>query len=110
MLLALRQARANAGDVIINRHRMAWLAIIIGMVALATSGLLSMLEAALVAAGILAVFFGYWIGLALVTAGIFSIYLSLKLRKLKGLPQKISSELNERFQSVQDEIRKELGK
>jgi uncharacterized membrane protein HdeD (DUF308 family) len=52
----------------------------------------------------------FWIGLALVTAGIFSIYLSLKLRKLKGLPQKISSELNERFQSVQDEIRKELGK
>lgn len=52
----------------------------------------------------------FWTGLALVTAGIFSIYLSLKLRKLKGLPQKISSELNERFKSVQDEIRKELGK
>ena len=51
-----------------------------------------------------------WIGLALITAGIFSIYLSLKLRKLKGLPEKISSELNERFQRVQDDIKKELGK
>ena len=51
-----------------------------------------------------------WTGLALVTAGIFSIYLSLKLRKLKGLPQRISSELNERFQNVQEEIKKELGK
>ena len=52
----------------------------------------------------------FWIGLALVTAGIFSIYLSLKLRKLKGLPGKISTELNQRFEEVQKEIKKELGK
>ena len=31
VLLALRQARANTNDVTVNRHRMAWLAIIIGM-------------------------------------------------------------------------------
>ncbi len=52
----------------------------------------------------------FWIGLALVSAGIFSIYLSLKLRKLKGMGTKISSELKERFNSVQEEIKKELGK
>ncbi len=52
----------------------------------------------------------FWVGLALVSAGIFSIYLSLKLRKLKGLHQKISSELSERFQNIQEEINKELGK
>jgi uncharacterized membrane protein HdeD (DUF308 family) len=52
----------------------------------------------------------FWVGLALVSAGIFSIYLSLKLRKLKGVSQKISSELNDRFEKVQEEIRKELGK
>ena len=34
--LALRQARANANNVEVNRHRMAWLAIIIG---LAVSGI-----------------------------------------------------------------------
>jgi uncharacterized membrane protein HdeD (DUF308 family) len=52
----------------------------------------------------------FWIGLALVTAGIFSIYLSLKLRKLKGVSTKISSELKDRFDSVQEEIKRELGK
>ena len=52
----------------------------------------------------------FWIGLALVTAGVFSIYLSLKLRKLKGVSTKISSELKGRFDSVQEEIKKELGK
>ena len=52
----------------------------------------------------------FWIGVALVTAGVFSIYLSLKLRKLKGVSTKISSELKGRFDSVQEEIKKELGK
>ena len=52
----------------------------------------------------------FWIGMTLTAAGLFSIYLSLKLRKLKGLPEKISKELTDRFQKVQEEIRKELGK
>lgn len=52
----------------------------------------------------------FWIGLTLTVAGVFSIYLALKLRKLKGASQKISSELMERFQGIEEEIRKELGK
>jgi uncharacterized membrane protein HdeD (DUF308 family) len=52
----------------------------------------------------------FWTGLALVIAGIFSIYLSLKLRKLKGVSQKVSSELRERFASLQEEIQSELDK
>jgi len=52
----------------------------------------------------------FWTGLALVIAGIFSIYLSLKLRKLKGMSQKVSSELRERFASLQEEIQDELDK
>ena len=51
-----------------------------------------------------------WIGLTLTAAGLFSIYLSLKLRKLKGASRRISSELMERFKGVEEEIRKELGK
>jgi uncharacterized membrane protein HdeD (DUF308 family) len=51
----------------------------------------------------------FWIGMTLTAAGLFSIYLSLKLRKLKGLPEKISKELTDRFNNVQEEIRKELG-
>lgn len=50
----------------------------------------------------------FWMGLALVIAGIMSIYLALKLRKLKGASQKISRELKERFESLQEEIKKEL--
>lgn len=52
----------------------------------------------------------FWTGLALVIAGIFSIYLSLKLRKLKGMSQKVSSELRERFANLQEEIQNELDK
>jgi uncharacterized membrane protein HdeD (DUF308 family) len=52
----------------------------------------------------------FWIGLALISAGIFSIYLSLKLRKLKGVGTKISTELRDRFDKVQEEIKRELGK
>lgn len=50
----------------------------------------------------------FWVGLALISAGIFSVYLSLKLRKLKGVAGKISSELNERFERIQEEIKEEL--
>jgi uncharacterized membrane protein HdeD (DUF308 family) len=50
----------------------------------------------------------FWTGLALVFAGLFSIYLSLKLRKLKGAYQNISSELRSRFDQLNEDIRKEL--
>lgn len=50
----------------------------------------------------------FWMGLTLVIAGIMSVYLALKLRKLKGASQKISRELKERFESLQEEIKKEL--
>jgi uncharacterized membrane protein HdeD (DUF308 family) len=51
----------------------------------------------------------FWTGLALVSAGLFSIYLSLKLRKLKGAYQNISSELKSRFDQLNEDIRLELN-
>lgn len=52
----------------------------------------------------------FWIGLTLTAAGLFSIYLALKLKKLKGASEKVSAELMERFRGIEEEIRKELGK
>ena len=52
----------------------------------------------------------FWIGLALISAGIFSIYLSLRMRTLKGVGTKIHSELKSRFENIQEEIKRELRK
>lgn len=49
-----------------------------------------------------------WMGLALTTAGVMSIYMALKLRKLKGAMEHLSEELKTRFEALQDEIKKEL--
>ncbi len=45
-----------------------------------------------------------WAGLSLVITGIMSFYWSLKLKKIKTLAGKISTELLSRYQSVQREI------
>lgn len=51
-----------------------------------------------------------WIGLAFLFAGIFSVYLSLKLRNLKNLPEKISKELKDKYESIQKEIAQAISK
>ena len=49
-----------------------------------------------------------WTATALLISGIFSIYFSLKLRKLHTLPQRISSELKERYENLREEVLEEL--
>ena len=49
-----------------------------------------------------------WTGIALISAGIFSILLSLKLKKLHDVPNKLSKDLKEKFESISSEIQKEL--
>ena len=51
----------------------------------------------------------FLMGLVLVIAGVMSIYLALRLRKLKGISQKISAELKSRFRTLQNEIKDELN-
>ena len=45
-----------------------------------------------------------WTGLAFITTGIFSLYLSFKLKKLNELPQKMPEDLKIRFRELQQEI------
>lgn len=45
-----------------------------------------------------------WTGLALITSGIFSLYMAFKLKKLNELPQKISEDLKNRYKQLYDEI------
>lgn len=45
-----------------------------------------------------------WTGLAFITTGIFSLYLSFKLKKLNELPQKMPEELKIRFRELQREM------
>jgi uncharacterized membrane protein HdeD (DUF308 family) len=49
-----------------------------------------------------------WTGLALVLIGIFSIYLSLKLKKLKDIPKTISAELKSKWNQIQSQITEEM--
>lgn len=46
-----------------------------------------------------------WTGMAFLFSGIYSIYLSLKLRKLKNAPKKISQELKQKWDSLQAEMK-----
>lgn len=45
-----------------------------------------------------------WTGLAFITTGIFSLYLSFKLKKLNELPQKMPEDLKIRFRELHQEI------
>jgi len=50
----------------------------------------------------------FWTGLAIISAGIFSIYLSLKLKKIKSIPGKISKDLKNKYEFIKQEIQNEL--
>ncbi len=49
-----------------------------------------------------------WTALAFITIGIFSIYFSLKLKKLHDIPKNISKEVKKRFEDVTLEVKKEI--
>ncbi|MBK0368767.1 HdeD family acid-resistance protein [Flavobacterium agrisoli] len=50
----------------------------------------------------------FWTGLALVTSGVFSIYLAIKLKKIHDLPNKISDELKDRYDNLEEEMKEHL--
>lgn len=50
----------------------------------------------------------FWVALSFLFAGLFSIYLSLQLRKLNKSSKKLSSELRERIKDLTEEIKDEL--
>ncbi len=50
-----------------------------------------------------------WTGIALISGGIYSIYLSFKLKKLNDKSKKIPQELKEKYEKVKQEIQNELN-
>lgn len=50
----------------------------------------------------------FWIGLALISGGLFSVYLSFKLKKIKDMPSQISKDLKEKYNAIKREIQNEL--
>ena len=50
----------------------------------------------------------FWIGLGLILAGAFSVYLAIKLKKLEKISQKISSELKDKWDAINNEIQTKL--
>jgi len=52
----------------------------------------------------------FWTGLALISGGAFSVYLSFKLKKIKSLPNKISDDLKNRYNAIKQEVQNELSK
>lgn len=52
----------------------------------------------------------FWTGMLFLVTGIFSIYLSLKMRNLHKNWDKISDDIKAKFQEVQEQISKELAK
>ncbi len=51
-----------------------------------------------------------WTGVVLISAGIFSIYLSIKLKKLNIKSKKVPQELKEEYKKIQKAIQYELSK
>lgn len=49
-------------------------------------------------------------GLAFICLGIYGIFISVKLRKIKKMPEKISKGLRERYEQIQKEIHDEMNK
>lgn len=49
-----------------------------------------------------------WTALAFITLGVYSIYLSLKLKKLHDIPKQISAELKQKFKEVKGEIQLQI--
>ena len=50
-----------------------------------------------------------WTGLAIILGGVFSVYLSFKLKKIKSIPNKISKELKEKYDAIKREVQNELN-
>lgn len=51
-----------------------------------------------------------WTGIAFLTLGIYSIYFSFKLKKVKDFPNKIPQDLKDKFQEVKTSIQNEMNK
>lgn len=51
-----------------------------------------------------------WTGLSLIFAGGYAIFLSFKLKKLKDSPERISKDLKEKWDKLNEEINQELQK
>jgi len=45
-----------------------------------------------------------WLGLAIITSGLFAVYISFQLKKIKDIPRNISEELRERYEKIRKEI------
>jgi uncharacterized membrane protein HdeD (DUF308 family) len=51
----------------------------------------------------------FWIGLALIMLGMFSVFLSLKFRKIKKAAKKIPAELKSKWSTLNNEIKEKLN-
>lgn len=51
----------------------------------------------------------FWIGLALILLGLFSVFLSLKFRKIKKAANKIPADLKNKWSSLNNEIKEKLN-
>lgn len=49
-----------------------------------------------------------WTGLAFIFIGAYSIYLSLRLKKVHDIPKNVSKEVKKRFEDVKLEVKKEI--
>ena len=52
----------------------------------------------------------FWTALLFIVNGIYSIYFSFKLKKLHDLPNKISSDLKNKYEEIENQIHEELVK
>lgn len=51
----------------------------------------------------------FWTAMLFIIAGIFSVYLSLKLKKINDMPNKISSDLRNKFEEIKNKIQEQLS-
>ena len=52
----------------------------------------------------------FWTALLFIVSGAYSIYFSFKLKKLHDLPNKISSDLKNKYEEIENQIHEELVK
>lgn len=45
-----------------------------------------------------------WLGLAVISSGMFAIFISLQLKKIKDLPNNVSDDLRKRYEEIRKEI------
>ena len=51
-----------------------------------------------------------WTGLSFISAGVYNLVLSLRLRKLRGISSRLSEELMAKYREIQREVQQELSK